>query len=73
MAENVKGYVFRVAPGVVGILRYRPETTVELFETETLGMFAVAVELQKILHTTVDVADRDQIAWGKLFLARNNI
>ena len=69
MIAPTKGYVFKVAPGVYGILRYRPETTVELYETETVGLFSVAVEIQQVFHGTCDVADRDQAAWGRAILA----
>ena len=67
-----KGYVFKVSPGVFGIIRYRPQTTVELYETDTVALYSVAVELQKVLHTIVDVADRDQAAWGRILLAHKN-
>jgi hypothetical protein len=63
-----KGYVFKVSAGVYGIIRYRPETTVELYQTETVGLYAVAAEIQQVFHGICDVADRDQASWGRVIL-----
>ena len=64
MATASKGYVFRLVSGFLGILRYHPETHVEVYQTETLNMFSVCDELTAKHGGEYAVADRDQMAWG---------
>jgi hypothetical protein len=62
---KAKGYVFPLVSGFYGIMRYRPDTYVEVYQTETQGVFSVCDELRK-KGGEYDVADAGQIAWGKL-------
>lgn len=66
MATAPKGYVFRLAPGFFGVLRYRPTTHVEMYQSETTSVFSVCDELRAKYGTEFADADSGQIAWGKL-------
>ena len=63
---KAKGYVFRIVPGFFGILRYRPDTHVEVYQTETESVFSVCDELKAKHGGEYSDADSGQIAWGKL-------
>jgi len=62
---KAKGYVFPICAGFFGILRYRPDTNVEVYQTETEGIFSVCDELRE-KGGEYEMADTGQIAWGKL-------
>jgi hypothetical protein len=67
---NPIAYVFPidVKAGFFGILRYRPETTVEVIQTEVRSALSLCLEMQRTQGSTFEVADRDQMAWGKTLL-----
>jgi hypothetical protein len=61
-----KGYVFKLAPGIFGILTYRPttETLCRIIDTENVYV-ACAMLAQEFSGTFVP-ADSDQVAWAKV-------
>jgi len=63
---KAKGNVFRIVPGFFGIVRYYPETHVEIYQTETENIFSVCDELKAKHGGEYVVADTDTAAWGKL-------
>jgi hypothetical protein len=64
--EAPTGYVFRIVPGFFGILKYRPTTFVEVYQTETESILSVCKELKSKFGTEFKDADSGQIAWGKI-------